>query len=138
MCSLRQTARPNTFSSVSAASASTFATDSHKQNALPMEVKTVVALRLLLMGTKVLYVVLLQPCFFTGFCCQAQHLPLTVRCCEGKIEPLSRHMCLNACHSSGLAACGTDGDSLHTSDNTAVTFQTGFTLAWCLPLVLHL
>jgi len=38
MCSLRQTARPNTFTPLSSASSSTFATDSHKQNALPMEV----------------------------------------------------------------------------------------------------
>jgi len=38
MCSLRQTARPNTFTPLSAASSSAFATDSHKQNALPMEV----------------------------------------------------------------------------------------------------
>ncbi len=38
MCSLRQTARPNTFTPLSSASSSAFATDSHKQNALPMEV----------------------------------------------------------------------------------------------------
>ncbi|KAL0053131.1 hypothetical protein WJX82_001373 [Trebouxia sp. C0006] len=37
MCSLRQTARPNTFTPLSSASSSAFATDSHKQNALPME-----------------------------------------------------------------------------------------------------
>ena len=36
MCSLRQTARPNTFTPLSSASSSSFATDSHKQNALPM------------------------------------------------------------------------------------------------------
>lgn len=38
MCSLRQTARPNTFSALSAASSSAFATDGFKPNALPMEV----------------------------------------------------------------------------------------------------
>lgn len=38
MCSLRQTARPNTFTSLSASSSSAFATDSFKPNALPMEV----------------------------------------------------------------------------------------------------
>ena len=39
MCSLRQTARPNTFTPLSAASSSAFATDSLKPNALPMEVR---------------------------------------------------------------------------------------------------
>ena len=39
MCSLRQTARPNTFTPLSSASSSAYASDGHKQNALPMEVR---------------------------------------------------------------------------------------------------
>ena len=44
MCSLRQTARPNTFTPLSSASSSAFASDGHKQNALPMEVSQTVVM----------------------------------------------------------------------------------------------